>query len=346
MNKTESMKKCIALAKQGLGTTYPNPLVGAVILHKGKVIGSGWHQKAGGAHAEVHAINDVKEPSLLVESTLIVNLEPCSHHGKTPPCADLIIRSGIKHVVIGTQDPFEEVQGKGIQKLIDAGIRVEMDVEKEECLALNKRFFTFVKKKRPYIVLKWAESLDGYIAPIQKSETAPYWISQLPARKLVHKWRSEEQAILIGKNTALTDNPSLTTRLHKGPSPIRVLIDPKGKVNRCAKIFDNNQKTIVFTATRQPSVNQIEYIAVDFTKNAVKQICDVLYHKNIQSLLIEGGRITLQHFIDANLWDEARIITGKKTLITGVKSPNISSFTKKKGSYKLGEDLIDIWIND
>jgi diaminohydroxyphosphoribosylaminopyrimidine deaminase/5-amino-6-(5-phosphoribosylamino)uracil reductase len=248
--------------------------------------------------------------------------------------------------VIGTQDPFEEVQGKGIQKLIDAGIRVDMDVEKEECLALNKRFFTFVKKKRPYIVLKWAESLDGYIAPIQKSETAPYWISQLPARKLVHKWRSEEQAILIGKNTALTDNPSLTTRLHKGPSPIRVLIDPKGKVNRRAKIFDNNQKTIVFTAARQPSVNQIEYIAVDFTKNAVKQICDVLYHKNIQSLLIEGGRITLQHFIDANLWDEARIITGKKTLITGVKSPNISSFTKKKGSYKLGEDLIDIWIND
>ena len=244
------------------------------------------------------------------------------------------------------EKPLAEIEGKAEELRAMARQNEEMDVEKEECLALNKRFFTFVKKKRPYIVLKWAESLDGYIAPIQKSETAPYWISQLPARKLVHKWRSEEQAILIGKNTALTDNPSLTTRLHKGLSPIRVLIDPKGKVSRRAKIFDNNQKTIVFTATRQPRIDKIEYIAVDFTKNAVKQICDVLYHKNIQSLLIEGGRITLQHFIDANLWDEARIITGKKTLITGVKSPNISSFTKKKDSYWLGEDLIDIWIND
>ena len=212
MSASKFMNKCIALAKQGLGNTYPNPLVGSVVVYNRQVIGSGWHQKSGEAHAEVHAIRSVSDQSLLADSTLYVNLEPCSHHGKTPPCTDLIIQSGIRHVVVGMQDPFEKVNGRGIQKLRHAGVRVDVGIEVDLCRELNKRFVTTIEKQRPYIILKWAETADGFLAPKTKTTSEPVWISNLLSRTLAHQWRAEEQSILIGKQTALDDNPALTTK--------------------------------------------------------------------------------------------------------------------------------------
>ena len=219
------IKRCIELAKNGLGATYPNPLVGSVIVYKNKIIGEGWHQKAGAPHAEVNAINSVKDESLLNKSTIYVSLEPCSHFGKTPPCSDLIIAKGIKKVIIGTVDPFAEVAGRGIKKLMEAGCEVQVGILEKECQDLNKRFFTFHQKKRPYIILKWAQTTDGFIAPKVQEKREPVWITNQYSKQLVHKWRSEEQAILVGTNTAIADNPKLNTRLWNGKNPVRVVID-------------------------------------------------------------------------------------------------------------------------
>ena len=346
MIESKFMNKCIALAKQGLGNTYPNPLVGSVVVYKGEVIGSGWHQKSGEAHAEVHSIRHVSDRSMLADSTLYVNLEPCSHYGKTPPCTDLIIQSGIRHVVIGMKDPFEKVNGRGIQKLRDAGVRVDVGIEAAACRELNKRFITTIEKQRPYIILKWAETLDRFLAPKTKTTNDPVWISNLLSRTLAHQWRAEEQSILIGKQTALDDNPALTTRLHKGPSPIRLLIDPKEEVDRKAKVFNPDQKVIVFTANKSRTEAHIEYVAIDFSANGLQQILSTLFQKGIQSMLVEGGSITLQHFIDSGLWDEARVITGREKFVEGITAPNITSFSAKPNTTKiLGRNVIKQWIN-
>ena len=346
MIESKFMNKCIALAKQGLGNTYPNPLVGSVVVYKGEVIGSGWHQKSGEAHAEVHSIRNVSDRSLLADSSLYVNLEPCSHYGKTPPCTDLIIQSGIRHVVIGMKDPFEKVNGRGIQKLRHAGVRVDVGIEAAACRELNKRFITTIEKQRPYIILKWAETLDRFLAPKTKTTNDPVWISNLLSRTLAHQWRAEEQSILIGKQTALDDNPALTTRLHKGPSPIRLLIDPKEEVDRKAKVFNPDQKVIVFTANKSRTEAHIEYVAIDFSANGLQQILSTLFQKGIQSMLVEGGSITLQHFIDSGLWDEARVITGRKKFVEGITAPNITSFSAKPNTTKiLGRNVIKQWIN-
>ena len=346
MIESKFMNKCIALAKQGLGNTYPNPLVGSVVVYKGEVIGSGWHQKSGEAHAEVHSIRHVSDRSMLADSTLYVNLEPCSHYGKTPPCTDLIIQSGIRHVVIGMKDPFEKVNGRGIKKLRDAGVRVDVGIEAAACRELNKRFITTIEKQRPYIILKWAETLDRFLAPKTKTTNDPVWISNLLSRTLAHQWRAEEQSILIGKQTALDDNPALTSRLHKGPSPIRLLIDPKEEVDRKAKVFNPDQKVIVFTANKSRTEAHIEYVAIDFSANGLQQILSTLFQKGIQSMLVEGGSITLQHFIDSGLWDEARVITGREKFVEGITAPNISSFSAKPNTTKILErNVIKQWVN-
>ena len=346
MIESKFMNKCIALAKQGLGNTYPNPLVGSVVVYKGEVIGSGWHQKSGEAHAEVHSIRHVSDRSMLADSTLYVNLEPCSHYGKTPPCTDLIIQSGIRHVVIGMKDPFEKVNGRGIQKLRHAGVRVDVGIEAAACRELNKRFITTIEKKRPYIILKWAETLDRFLAPKTKTTNDPVWISNLLSRTLAHQWRAEEQSILIGKQTALDDNPALTTRLHKGPSPIRLLIDPKEEVDRKAKVFNPDQKVIVFTANKSRTEAHIEYVAIDFSANGLQQILSTLFQKGIQSMLVEGGSITLQHFIDSGLWDEARVITGREKFVEGITAPNITSFSAKPNTIKtLERNVLKQWVN-
>ena len=346
MIESKFMNKCIALAKQGLGNTYPNPLVGSVVVYKGEVIGSGWHQKSGEAHAEVHSIRNVSDRSLLADSTLYVNLEPCSHYGKTPPCTDLIIQSGIRHVVIGMKDPFEKVNGRGIQKLRHAGVRVDVGIEAAACRELNKRFITTIEKQRPYIILKWAETLDRFLAPKTKTTNEPVWISNLLSRTLAHHWRAEEQSILIGKQTALDDNPALTTRLHKGPSPIRLLIDPKEEVQRKAKVFNPDQKVIVFTANKSRTEAHIEYVAIDFSANGLQQILSTLFQKGIQSMLVEGGSITLQHFIDSGLWDEARVITGREKFGEGITAPKITSFSAKPNTIKtLERNVLKQWVN-
>ena len=322
------IKRCIQLAYNGLGTTYPNPLVGCVIVHDGKIIGEGWHQKAGEPHAEVRAIASVKDKSLLAESTLYVSLEPCSHYGKTPPCADLIITHRIPRVVIGTTDPFAKVAGRGIEKLRDAGCEVTVGVMEKECRELNKRFFTFHEKKRPYIFLKWAETADGFIAPAHKDTLAPVWITDVYTRQEVHKMRSEEQAILVGVGTVLADNPSLDTRDWYGKNPLRVIIDPHLHSPKEFKVWNDLKPTLFITNKEKVSDKnygvQTEIIGIDFTHNVPQQICDLLYQRNIQSLIVEGGAYTLQQFINAGLYDEMRIYKSEVTFGEGVKAPQIS----------------------
>lgn len=326
------IKRCIELAKNGLGTTYPNPLVGSVIVHKGKIIGEGWHQKAGKAHAEVNAIHSVKDKSLLKEATIYVSLEPCSHFGKTPPCSDLIIHHKIPNVVIGTIDPFAKVAGNGIKKLIEAGCNVTIDILEEECNELNKRFFTFHQKQRPYIILKWAQTADGFIAPSIRDKKEPVWITNQYSRQLVHKWRSEEQAILVGTQTVVDDNPKLDVRDWTGNNPVRIVLDKNYRISKESLIFDSSASTLLL------SDNDINY-----TENIAQQIVTLLFEHNIQSVIIEGGSRTLQTFIDENLWDEARIFTGNSYFSSGIKTP---LFTRKaKEIKKIASDELLIYSN-
>ena len=316
------IRRCIELAKNGLGTTYPNPMVGSVIVYDGKIIGEGWHKVAGEPHAEVNAIHSVKDKSLLKKSTIYVSLEPCSHFGKTPPCCNLIIESEIPNVVIGTVDPNIKVAGNGIKKLIAAGINVITAVLENDCNELNKRFFTFHQKKRPYVILKWAESADGFIAPSQKTEQKPVWITTPYSRQLVHKWRSEEQAILVGTQTVIDDNPKLDVRDWYGTNPVRVVLDQKSRVPKNSHVLDNQVKTILFSSIESTNAEENTiFESINFEKDLADQILNSLYKHNIQSVIIEGGRKTLQTFIDANLWDEARVFIGENKFVSGTKAP-------------------------
>lgn len=319
------IKRCIELAKNGLGTTYPNPLVGSVIVHEGKIIGEGWHKKAGEPHAEVNAVNSVKDKSLLKEATIYVSLEPCSHFGKTPPCCDLIIANEIPNVVIGTVDPFAKVAGNGIKKLVESGKNVTVGILEDECNELNKRFFTFHQKKRPYIILKWAETADRFIAPLSKEAKSPVWITNPYSRQLVHKWRTEEQAILVGTNTVLDDNPKLDARDFSGNNSIRIVLDKSGKISENYQVKDNSQKTIFITESENfISTENCIYENAIFDIHLISSICDILYKNEIQSVIIEGGSKTLQSFINTNLWDEARVFIGQTTFQNGTTAPIIS----------------------
>jgi diaminohydroxyphosphoribosylaminopyrimidine deaminase/5-amino-6-(5-phosphoribosylamino)uracil reductase len=343
------INRCIELAKNGLGTTYPNPLVGSVIVYEDKIIGEGWHKKAGEPHAEVNAINSVKDRTLLSRATIYVSLEPCSHFGKTPPCSDLIIFHKIPNVVIGTIDPNEKVAGKGIKKLMEAGANVTIGILEKKCHDLNKRFFTFHNKKRPYIILKWAETADGFIAPIAKDEQKPIWITNKHSRQLVHKWRTEEQAILVGTKTVLDDNPSLNARDFSGNNPVRIVLDKSGKIdakfNVKFNVKDNNIKTIFITEKDdfQTTENCI-YEKCLFDENLIESILAVLVKHQIQSVIIEGGSRTIQSFIDKDLWDEARVFKGKTIFKKGVKAPTINHSIKRQTQI-LTDELIYI-VND
>lgn len=342
------MTRCLQLAQNGLGKTYPNPMVGSVIVYNGKIIGEGWHQKAGEPHAEVHAIASVKDRNLLPKSTIYVSLEPCSHYGKTPPCTNLIVDSGIKRVIIGTIDPFSEVAGKGVKKLLDAGCEVRVGILETECRELNRRFFTFHTKKRPYIILKWAQTADGFLAPApQKNrERKPVWITGKYSQQLVHKWRAEEQAIMVGTNTAIADNPRLDTRLWNGNNPVRVVLDQKLRIPPDSHLFDTSVKTVFLTenSSEKRGLENIIFEEVDFSGDIPRQVCEILHRQDIQSLIIEGGRQTLQTFLDANLWDEARIFTGKVNFGDGIKAPEASgSFISQTD---VTGDQLKIYRND
>ncbi|MEW5675074.1 bifunctional diaminohydroxyphosphoribosylaminopyrimidine deaminase/5-amino-6-(5-phosphoribosylamino)uracil reductase RibD [Flavobacterium enshiense] len=332
MTSTEKyMKRCIELAQNGLGSTYPNPMVGSVIVHEDKIIGEGWHRKAGEPHAEVNAINSVKDKSLLSQSTIYVSLEPCSHFGKTPPCSDLIITHKIPNVVIGTIDPFAKVAGNGIKKLMEAGINVTIGVLEDECNELNKRFFTFHQKQRPYIILKWAESVDGFIAPTSKTEQKPIWISNPFSRQLVHKLRSEEQAILVGTQTVLDDNPKLDVRDWEGENPVRIVLDRTEKITPDYFVKDTKTKTIFISENQNfKNSDNLFYENCTFDTSLAHNISDILFKHEIQSVIVEGGRKTLQTFIDANLWDEAWIFRGSTGFTNGISAPNLSGKQIKK----------------
>lgn len=341
------MKRCLQLAKNGLGKTYPNPLVGSVIVYKDKIIGDGWHQKAGEAHAEVNAIQSVKDASLLKKATLFVNLEPCSHYGKTPPCSDLIIQKGIKKVVVGTLDPNPQVAGRGISRMIQAGIEVHVGCLEDECNEINKRFFTYFKKKRPYIILKWAQTKDGYIAPKQQDFGKPFWITNPDSKQLVHKWRAEEQSILVGKNTAIKDNPKLNTRLWEGENPVRVLIDSKLETMQQPEklhLLDGSIKTLIFCSKTSENQKNLIFEQIDFNHRVPEQIMDVLYLHKLQSLIIEGGKRTLQEFIDSGLWDEARVFTGTSYLKSGIEAPALNAVPVKSTS--IGQDTLNLYKNE
>lgn len=320
------MQRCLELAKNGLGNTYSNPMVGSVIVHNGKIIGEGFHHKAGEPHAEVNAIKSVKNKELLKECTLYVNLEPCAHYGKTPPCSLLIKQSLIPRVVIGCTDSFSEVAGKGIEMLKTAGVDVTVGFMEEESRELNKRFFTFHEKKRPYVILKWAQTLDGFIDVDRISDDygQPTWITNALSKKLVHKWRSQEQAILVGVKTALKDNPSLTAREWPGKNPVRVLIDRHRIVSKSSLILDGEVPTIVFTSKPMAHEKNTKYINISLQDDLLPQVLNELFKENIQSIIIEGGKKILQSFIDANMWDEARLFVGNKMFLSGVSAPTIS----------------------
>lgn len=308
----------------------PNPSVGAVLVYNNTIIAEGYTQAYGGPHAEVICINDAKKkcPDLIPESTLYVSLEPCSHYGKTPPCADLVVASNIKKVVIGTIDPFAKVAGNGIKILMSAGIDVTVGVLEKECYEINKRFFTYHEKKKPYIILKWAETADGFIAPKTRDAQQTVWITNTYSRQLVHKWRSEEMGILVGGNTVIEDNPSLTTRDWEGTSPTRIVIDTKGNLPKTLAVFDDTATTIVIDST-DPT-----------------EICNTLYDASIQSVIIEGGATTLQHFIDANLWDEARVFTGNVTFNEGVKAPIKSTHFELSKTQQIQGDTLRTFKNN
>lgn len=325
MNHEHYMQRCIQLANLGSGNVAPNPLVGCVIVHDSKIIGEGYHQKYGSYHAEVNAIRSVKNKTLLPKSALYVTLEPCSHFGKTPPCTDFIIEHKIPEVFIGTKDIFPSVNGRGVKKLKQAGIKVVHGILEKECRYINRRFIVFHEKKRPYIILKWAQSWDGFIAPFKNEPGKKiFWISNEYSRVLVHKWRSEEASVMVGTNTALKDNPELNIRHWNGKKPVRIVMDKELILPSKLHLFDRKARTIIFTSNEKKSKENLEYVKINFRNNTEEQIVSFLHKQNIQSVIIEGGLQLLTSFIEKGLWDEARIFSAFKTLKAGVKAPAIS----------------------
>ncbi len=320
------IKRCIEIAKNGLGTTRPNPMVGSVIVYRDKIIGEGYTSKFGSNHAEVNAINAVANKNLLNKATLYVTLEPCSHFGKTPPCSDLIIKHHIPNVVIGCIDTHDKVAGTGIEKLKNAGCHVTVGVLENECKNHHKRFFTYHNKKRPYIILKWAETKDGFIAPISKNKKEPVWISNTYSRQLVHLWRTQEQAILVGTHTVLEDNPSLTVRDWTGNNPIRIVLDKDNLLSKDFNVFNKQAETIIVKET------------------TAEKICQQLYDANINSVIVEGGAKTLQMFINEGIWDEARVFHSPIVFGNGVEAPKFSGEITLEE--KIDSDSLNIYINN
>lgn len=356
------MDRCLELAIKGAGYVAPNPMVGAVLVYEDKIIGEGWHQQYGGPHAEVNCIDKAVQNGfgdVISRSVLYVSLEPCAHFGKTPPCADLIIKYKIPEVVIGCSDPFNEVNGKGIEKLQAAGVLVVTGILEKECREQNKRFFIFHTKKRPYVILKWAQTKDGFMAAPNPSEgeasdsdsfempnSIPgparprLFISSEYTNRLVHQWRSEEAAILVGTNTALYDDPELTTRLWPGPSPVRLVVDMNLRLPTMLKIFDHKVKTIVFNTVKQQEEDNLLYYRLDKKENLVQQLMSALYKLNLQSVIVEGGATLLQSFIDEGLWDEARVIVNSDPIAIGLSIGNGLSAPVLPPALKISEQIV------
>ncbi|MBT3209216.1 MAG: bifunctional diaminohydroxyphosphoribosylaminopyrimidine deaminase/5-amino-6-(5-phosphoribosylamino)uracil reductase RibD [Bacteroidetes bacterium] len=324
-NHEKYIKRCLQLAKLGIGNIAPNPMVGSVIVYKDKIIGEGYHQNYGEAHAEVNAINSVKDKSLLSESTIYVNLEPCSHFGKTPPCADFIIENKIPNVVIGSVDSSSKVCGKGISKLKNAGINACVGILEDECRNLNRRFFIFNEKKRPFVIIKFAKTTDGFIDIDRENitNTRPAWITNEISRTLVHKWRAEESSIMAGTETILKDNPNLNIRSWTGKNPTRLILDKQNRLSKSSNVFDQNQATIIFSKKGNESKNNLEYIKIDDDFENLRTILSELYNRNIQSIIVEGGSKLINSFVQQNLWDEARIFIGNQFFHKGIKAPEI-----------------------
>nr|WP_042293712.1 bifunctional diaminohydroxyphosphoribosylaminopyrimidine deaminase/5-amino-6-(5-phosphoribosylamino)uracil reductase RibD [Nonlabens ulvanivorans] len=327
------MQRCLQLAQNGLGTTYPNPLVGSVIVSENdEIIGEGWHLKSGEPHAEVNAVSDAEKKGYdgdaFAKATIYVNLEPCSHTGKTPPCASMIVQKGFKKVVVGTLDPHDKVAGKGVALLKEAGIEVVVGVLENECNELNKRFFTFHRKQRPYIILKWAETSDGFIAPKNKNEQKPVWITNAHSRQLSHQLRAQENAILVGARTVVDDNPSLTCRDWSGDHPIRVVLDSRNSITSDYQVMDAIAPTLKLT----------------LSSSNILEIIDELYRNNIQSAIIEGGTTTIQSFIDAGSWDEAYQFMGTEVLFNnGLKAPILKGDYDIKTREIIDSDVLKIY---
>lgn len=342
------MQRCLELAAMGMGNVSPNPLVGCVIVSGGQIIGEGYHAQFGQAHAEVNAVHAViekygdKAAALLSQATAYVSLEPCAHFGKTPPCADLLIRHGLKKVVIGNKDPFDQVDGKGIQKLKAAGIEVVSGIFEDECSRLNRRFFTRIRKQRPYIILKWATTADGYFAP---KNMAQKWISGPLAKKIVHKWRTEEDAVLVAKLTAMADNPKLNAREWPGKNPIRILVDRHLQVPQTNHLYNDQAKTVIFNELKTEVQHNIHYIQMEDMQYYLPQkIAFQLYLMDIQSVIIEGGANILHQFIHGGLWDEARVFTANKTWNEGIASPQIHGLITDQ--FNIGKDKLTIFQNN
>ena len=343
------MRRCIQLARSNMDTVSPNPMVGCVIVEKDEIIGEGYTSAYGGPHAEVNAIESVGDKSRLKNATLYVSLEPCSHFGKTPPCADLIIKHNIPNVVIGAKDPHAKVAGNGISKLKEAGSHVHEGILEKECIHLNRRFFTYHQKKRPFIILKWAQSSDGFLAPdksLRGSNPEPYWITNPYSRQLVHQWRSQEQAILVGTNTVMEDDPQLTSRNWYGSSPMRIVLDKNLRIPSHFKIFDQQSPTLVLTAEMELPEDQkhLKYRHMDYDRNPAQQICEILWQEQILSVLIEGGARTLRTFIESGLWDEARIFNGNIIFKKGVEAPDIHGTITSQCS--IDTDELKIYMRD
>lgn len=339
------MNRCLELALNGLGNTTPNPLVGSVITYNNQIIGEGYHACYGQPHAEVNAIDSVKDKELLKQSTLYVNLEPCSHHGKTPPCADLIIKMKIPKVVIGNIDCNDKVCGKGIAILKENGCEIVTGILENDCRFLNRRFFTFHQKKRPYIILKWAESKDGFIDIVRENNNIqPTQITGNNSKILVHKWRTEESAIMVATNTALKDNPSLTSREWFGNNPVRVVIDRQRKIPVYYNIYDNKAETYIFNEIESSVNDNIKLVKVNFNEDLIKNVLETCYKNNLQSIIIEGGAILLNSFINNDIWDEARVFTSPNKLIEGIKAPDIKQIPYSE--YLIDKDNLSIYFNN
>lgn len=341
------MKRCLELAEMGNGQVSPNPLVGCVIVSGGKIIGEGYHQKFGEAHAEVNAIRSVtdkygeKAAELLKNATAYVSLEPCAHFGKTPPCADLLIRHQLKKVVIGNRDPFADVDGKGIEKLKNAGIEVVSGMLEKECAFVNRRFFTRISQQRPYIILKWARTANGFFAP---ENSIQQWISGPLAKKLVHKWRTEEDAIVVGKQTAIADNPALSAREWPGKNPVRIAIDRKLEIPSTNQLYNTDAKTIIFNEQKTSVEGNIHFIEMEDMQYYLPQkIAYQLYLMDIQSIIVEGGANILNQFISSGLWDEARVFNSAASWDTGIKSPDING--KITSVTQIDKDQLTIYEN-
>lgn len=339
------MQRCLQLAENGLGNTSPNPLVGCVIVHQNRIIGEGFHRQYGEAHAEVNAIRSVANQDLLSESTLYVNLEPCAHHGKTPPCCDLIIEKKIPRVVIGSKDIHSLVAGRGIERLQTAGVDVKVGVLEKECWNLNKRFFTYHLYKRPYIILKWARSGDGFLdRDREANELGVNWITSESTKRLVHLWRSQEDAILVGRNTVSVDNPSLTVREVIGKNPIRIVIDRQLSLRGDYNIFNEDAQTIIFNEKKNEVVSEnLRHIKIAFDGTELQQLLHHLYEMNVQSIIIEGGAYTLNQFIEKNLWDEARVLTGNVLFNSGLNAPIIHQNSREVK--QLETDKLELFYN-